>query len=174
MNEKLKPCPFCGDNPTLLHPDEEGGDYVIGCYNECCGYSYERARDTDKQKVINAWNTRAMSDNEKFLRKILQDMHEIRNDKISSMNQNNQPAYIMALMREDDIYQTAQKFLQESANIKSQPKIDKWVLYEDKDTNMWQCPACKEVIQLMEGTPQENRYNFCPTCGKRLIMEVHS
>lgn len=62
LNKKvtqLKPCPFCGEKPTLLHPDEEGEDYVIGCYNKCCGFSYERARDTDKQKVIDAWNTRS-------------------------------------------------------------------------------------------------------------------
>ena len=115
MSAKLKPCPFYGGNPTLVYPDEEGDNYVIGCYGDCCGgFSYERAFDLDKQKVINAWNTRAMSDNEKFLRKILQEMCEIRNDKISSMNQNNQPAYMIALMRENDIYQAAQKFLQET------------------------------------------------------------
>ena len=61
MNNELKPCPFCGAQPTLLHPEHEGiDDYVIGCYNDCCGFSYERARSKNKQEVIDAWNARAV------------------------------------------------------------------------------------------------------------------
>ena len=57
---KLKPCPFCGNQPTLLHPEHEGiDDYVIGCYGDCTGSSYERARSKNKQEVIDAWNARA-------------------------------------------------------------------------------------------------------------------
>lgn len=59
---KLKPCPFCGKQPTLIHPEYPGEDYVIGCYECCCGFSYERARDPDKQKVIAAWNRRTNDD----------------------------------------------------------------------------------------------------------------
>ena len=60
MSEELKPCPFCGKQPTLLYPEHEGiDDYVIGCYDKCCGFSYERARSKYKQEVIDAWNERA-------------------------------------------------------------------------------------------------------------------
>ena len=27
------------------------------------------------------------------------------------------------------------------------------------------CDQCGEPFVLLEGTPQENRYNFCPNCG---------
>ena len=53
-----------------------------------------------------------------------------------------------------------------------EPKSGKWTLYEDESTNAWECSVCHEVIQLMEGTPQENNYNFCPNCGARLEMEM--
>lgn len=51
-------------------------------------------------------------------------------------------------------------------------KSGKWTLYEDEDTNAWECSVCHEVIQLMEGNPQENKCNFCPNCGAHLEMET--
>ena len=53
-----------------------------------------------------------------------------------------------------------------------EPKTGKWTLYEDKDNNAWECSVCHEVVQLMEGNPQDNKYNFCPNCGARLEMEM--
>ena len=58
MSKQVKPCPFCGGEATLVYPDEDEEDYVIGCYNKCCGFSYERGRGKDKQKLIEAWNRR--------------------------------------------------------------------------------------------------------------------
>lgn len=34
---------------------------------------------------------------------------------------------------------------------------------------IWTCSACKEPIVLYEGTPIENAYNYCPTCGARMV-----
>lgn len=174
-NIKIKSCPFCGHEITYKNIFFGGNRAVYFLY---CPECHAQIGDHWKgdygspEEVVKEWNTRVISDNEKFLRKILQEMCEIRNDKISSMKQDNSPALMLALMRENGIYRTAQKFLQESTNIELQPKIDNWLLYEDKVTNTWQCPVCKEVIQLMEGTPQENNYNFCPNCGARLEMEM--
>ena len=53
-----------------------------------------------------------------------------------------------------------------------EPKSGKWTLYEDEDNNAWECSVCHEVQQLMEGNPQENKYNFCPNCGAHLEMEA--
>ena len=33
----------------------------------------------------------------------------------------------------------------------------------------WKCPSCKEYWALMDGTPQDNEYNFCPKCGQALV-----
>ena len=52
--------------------------------------------------------------------------------------------------------------------------MNKWIDYEDitgEGSNTYECPSCGFVLQLMEGTPEENSYNYCPKCGKRLIQQ---
>ena len=110
MNEKLRPCPFCGNEAELF---ESPGVYFVECSNPKC--NYPNNWDT-REEAIAAWNTRAF-----------------------------------------------------------EPKSGNWTLYENEAANAWECSVCHEVIQLMEGNPQENKYNFCPTCGARLkIAEVHN
>ena len=53
--------------------------------------------------------------------------------------------------------------------------MNKWINYEDitgEGSNTYECSYCGFVLQLMEGTPEENQYNYCPKCGKRLIVKV--
>ena len=47
----------------------------------------------------------------------------------------------------------------------------KWILYEDKDTNAWKCSVCHEVVQLMDGSPFENGWHYCPHCGAKMEKE---
>ena len=42
----------------------------------------------------------------------------------------------------------------------------KWEEDEDGD-GLWHT-GCKEIHILMEGTPTENKYKFCPYCGKEI------
>ena len=32
----------------------------------------------------------------------------------------------------------------------------------------YECSNCKEAFSLLEGTPEENKYHFCPNCGARM------
>ena len=32
----------------------------------------------------------------------------------------------------------------------------------------WKCPCCDELFVLMDGTPQDNEYNYCPNCGQAM------
>ena len=61
-------------------------------------------------------------------------------------------------------------------------KMNKWINYaeyiilENEDVtreglNTYECPYCNFVLQLMEGTPEENLYNYCPRCGQKLIQQ---
>ena len=53
--------------------------------------------------------------------------------------------------------------------------MNKWIDYEDvtgEGSNTYECPYCDFVLQLMEGTPEENLYNYCPKCGQRLIVKT--
>lgn len=47
-----------------------------------------------------------------------------------------------------------------------------WRLYEDEDTNAYECSVCHEVWQLMDGTPEENNMHYCHNCGAKMEMET--
>ena len=55
MNEKLKPCPFCGEEPQLI---DAGTYYFVHCFNELCEISpFTQEHDTPED-AINEWNSR--------------------------------------------------------------------------------------------------------------------
>lgn len=47
-----------------------------------------------------------------------------------------------------------------------------WIPLEmrDEDANVWECPDCHEAVWFTEDGPAENRYNYCPCCGKRRVF----
>ena len=38
----------------------------------------------------------------------------------------------------------------------------------------WKCPRCKEMFILLDGTPQDNNYNYCPNCGQSMAEQLNS
>lgn len=46
----------------------------------------------------------------------------------------------------------------------------KWINYDDEGA--WECPCCKELWIIWDGTPEECLYNHCPKCGVRLEGEA--
>lgn len=47
-----------------------------------------------------------------------------------------------------------------------QPRKGKWIEHDDDWANVYyECSVCKEPFVLIDGTPTENLYNFCPNCG---------
>lgn len=46
-----------------------------------------------------------------------------------------------------------------------------YILVED-DMNTWECSNCREWWTLNDGTPKENRMNYCPHCGYEIINNV--
>lgn len=48
----------------------------------------------------------------------------------------------------------------------------KWILYEDRETNAWQCSECEHVQYYNDGTPFENHAHYCPFCGAYMTVEV--
>lgn len=35
----------------------------------------------------------------------------------------------------------------------------------------WECSCCGKCVVLIEGTPAENGYSHCPSCGAEMTME---
>jgi len=45
-------------------------------------------------------------------------------------------------------------------------KRGKWIEDDDGwDEVIWRCSECDAVFTLVDGTPKENEYYFCPHCG---------
>lgn len=45
-------------------------------------------------------------------------------------------------------------------------KKGKWIEQDDSwDGVYYECSVCKEAYTLIDGTPSDNNYNFCPNCG---------
>ena len=44
-----------------------------------------------------------------------------------------------------------------------------WIEQEDGNLDTYYtCSACKEDFDLIAGTPCENLYNYCPSCGAKM------
>ena len=65
------------------------------------------------------------------------------------------------------------------ASVKPQePKTGHWI----EDTNgtytdnhdTWECSECGNAQILLEGTPKDNDYNYCPNCGARMVEPQES
>ena len=41
---------------------------------------------------------------------------------------------------------------------------DDWIVYE--------CSNCKELWVFDDGTPADNNYNYCPSCGAKITEVV--
>lgn len=46
----------------------------------------------------------------------------------------------------------------------------RWVNNDDVygGEDLWWCSACKEEFILIEGTPHDNGYYYCPNCGAQM------
>lgn len=67
---------------------------------------------------------------------------------------------IEALMSEGEIYDI------EYDPKQKEKKTGKWIIVEDYNGDeLYKCPKCGNVFTLLAGTPEENEYYYCPTCG---------
>lgn len=49
----------------------------------------------------------------------------------------------------------------------------KWLEHYDVYDNevVFKCSKCGAVYDLLEGTPEDNSYNYCPTCGAYMVTD---
>lgn len=47
----------------------------------------------------------------------------------------------------------------------------KWENEDDYygDSIIWCCSVCKDRFIINDGTPEENNYKYCPSCGARMV-----
>lgn len=54
--------------------------------------------------------------------------------------------------------------------LEQKQKTGHWITENMSDGDVdYRCSECNELFWLECGTPKDNKYNFCPKCGERLI-----
>ena len=57
--------------------------------------------------------------------------------------------------------------------IQPKQKTGRWIEQTDTQNDVYYvCSNCKEAFTLIEGTPTDNLYNYCPNCGAKIKSEV--
>ena len=66
---------------------------------------------------------------------------------------------------------TQEQMLMVLASAKNMAKTGHWIEEDMFDGDVaYRCSECNELFCIIEGTPKDNEYNFCPNCGAK--MEV--
>ena len=56
-----------------------------------------------------------------------------------------------------------------------EPKTGHWIEQEGWDGDVcYECSVCREPFCLIDGTPTDNMYNYCPNCGAKMIKPQES
>ena len=56
--------------------------------------------------------------------------------------------------------------------LEQQPKTGHWIEKDDFDGDTYyDCSECGESFCLIDGTPTDNLYNYCPNCGAKMEGE---
>lgn len=63
----------------------------------------------------------------------------------------------------DALITICSKKLKNLPSVQSEQKTGRWIFM--KDCEDWFCSNCKDIFMLLEGTPKDNDYNYCPNCG---------
>lgn len=51
----------------------------------------------------------------------------------------------------------------------AEPRPGKWIEKgDDWEGVYYECSCCKEAFTLIDGTPTDNLYNYCPNCGTKM------
>ena len=54
--------------------------------------------------------------------------------------------------------------------LEQEQKTGHWIEKEGWDGDLYyECSMCGEPFCLIDGTPTDNMYNFCPNCGSKMV-----
>lgn len=63
-------------------------------------------------------------------------------------------------------------WINQAPTIEPERKKGEWIEQDDGwDGVYYECSVCKEAFTLIDGTPSDNLYNYCPNCGAYMKCE---
>lgn len=67
------------------------------------------------------------------------------------------------------------KGIQNEPTVEAKPVHGEWIeVFDGSDYNdTYECSKCGKWLALIEGTPKEHHYDFCPFCGCDMRGEKH-
>lgn len=72
---------------------------------------------------------------------------------------------------ERNVMGCAIQMLESLPSAEQEQKTGKWIEHEDWYDTYYECSSCGEAFSLIEGTPKDNGYNYCPNCGSEMVGE---
>lgn len=61
----------------------------------------------------------------------------------------------------------------QTAKNKAEPVKHAHWIPDERETgvgsNTYKCSACGEIQMIIEGTPKENGWKYCPSCGAKMV-----
>ena len=75
----------------------------------------------------------------------------------------------------DDVREAVEvidEYIGELPPVKQEPKTRHWIEKDGFDGDVYyDCSECGESFCLIDGTPTDNLFDYCPNCGCRMVQE---
>ena len=74
------------------------------------------------------------------------------------------------MTRDEQLYQNGFADGYEQGHKDAEQKSGKWIERDGWDGDVYyECSVCEEPFCLIDGTPTDNMYNYCPNCGAKMV-----
>lgn len=97
---------------------------------------------------------------------------EFINDKISDGSED--PASQYTIIRDETLMEIGGK-VKSMETVDAEPvKHAHWIPCENETgegSNTYKCSACGEIQMIIDGTPKDNGWKYCPHCGAKMGEE---
>ena len=153
---ELKPCPFCGGEVHV----NKGSSKCIRC-DTCVSIDYYADKDFPKKEKV--WNTRPIED---ALQKRIAELEAYADTLAAGLPEGMLPKDV-EIIREQN-WKMVARIAELEGELSGLKPTCCWTSPPDYDNDGWETGCGNEII-LNDGTPEDNKFSFCPYCGCEIV-----